>query len=163
MSGNTLVATVHAFQTVLAKPDNHDHLSPKLKQQIALIYMEYAAALHKEVDQFIQIVNGDESLKKYAATILEKAKGDINKALDLYYNDNTGISNETKHKLFNSHKTMDAESSSSICSVDRNYELSESNGYDIKPNIGCTALTKEEVSINYISLPPDIYSPIDHG
>lgn len=123
-----------------------------------------AAELYKEeVDQFIQIVNGDESLRNYAATILGKAKGDINTALDLYYCDNTGISNETKHKLLNSHKKMEAESSSSVCSVDRNYELSESNRCDIKPNIGCTALTKDDVSINYVSLPPEIYSPIDHA
>ncbi|XP_075492248.1 DNA ligase 6 isoform X1 [Primulina tabacum] len=117
----------------------------------------------EEEDQFIQIVNGDESLRNYAATVLWKAEGDINTALDVYYSDNTGISNETKHKLLNSHKKMEAESSSSICSVDRNYELSESNRYDIKLNIGCTALNKDDVSINYVSLPPEIYSPIDYA
>ncbi|XP_023761536.1 DNA ligase 6 isoform X1 [Lactuca sativa] len=38
-----------------------------------------------EVDQFIQIINGNESLHDYATTLLEETKGDINKALDLYY------------------------------------------------------------------------------
>lgn len=38
-----------------------------------------------EIDQFMQIINGNESLKKYAITIIEKTKGDINKALDIYY------------------------------------------------------------------------------
>ncbi|XP_073139252.1 DNA ligase 6 isoform X2 [Henckelia pumila] len=123
-----------------------------------------ATELHKEdVDQFIQIVNGDESLRNYAATILGEAKGDINTALDLYYSDNIVIGIETKHKLLNSRITMEPESSSSICSVDRNYELSESHRYDIKPNIGCTDLTKDNVSTNYISLPPEQYSPVDHA
>ncbi|KAL2499457.1 DNA LIGASE 6 [Abeliophyllum distichum] len=47
----------------------------------------------EEVDQFIQIVNAGEQLRSYAATILEKAKGDINMALDIYYSDYTDSGN----------------------------------------------------------------------
>ncbi|KAE8695204.1 hypothetical protein F3Y22_tig00110730pilonHSYRG00062 [Hibiscus syriacus] len=39
----------------------------------------------EKIDQFIQIINGNESSRDYVVTLLEKAQGDINKALDIYY------------------------------------------------------------------------------
>ncbi|KAL6286716.1 hypothetical protein ACE6H2_011106 [Prunus campanulata] len=38
-----------------------------------------------EIDQFLQIIDGTESLESYAATILRKTNGDINEALNIYY------------------------------------------------------------------------------
>ncbi|KAI4389328.1 hypothetical protein MLD38_001564 [Melastoma candidum] len=39
----------------------------------------------KAVDQFIQIVSGDASLRSYASSILDKTNGDISLALEMYY------------------------------------------------------------------------------
>lgn len=53
-----------------------------------------------EVNQFMQIINGSDSdsLRDYATTVLEETKGDINKALDMYYN--KGKNTEAKKRIF---------------------------------------------------------------
>ncbi|KAL0378028.1 UNVERIFIED_CONTAM: DNA ligase 6 [Sesamum radiatum] len=74
-----------------------------------------ATKLYKEeVNQFIQIVSGGESLRSYATTTLEKTKGDINMALDIYYNDNHGTTTDAN----DSNRLMGSESPSRVSSVD---------------------------------------------
>ncbi|KAL4582488.1 hypothetical protein LXL04_007038 [Taraxacum kok-saghyz] len=55
-----------------------------------------------EVVQFLQIVNGSESLSEYVTTLLEETKGDINKALDLYYSKvkDKDKDSESKKRIF---------------------------------------------------------------
>ncbi|KAG8384127.1 hypothetical protein BUALT_Bualt04G0086000 [Buddleja alternifolia] len=119
-----------------------------------------ATKLYKEeVSQFIQIVNGGESLRSYAATILEKAKGDINRAVDIYYSGSAGTSSEIKDGLLDNNKLIVSECTSRMCS-DTDAELSKSNKAEIKPDI---ALPKDNLSGNYVSLPPERYSPIEHA
>ncbi|KAI3451800.1 hypothetical protein Pfo_008465 [Paulownia fortunei] len=123
-----------------------------------------ATKLYKEeVNQFIQIVNGGESLRSYAATILEKAKGDINMALDTYYNDNTCTTDDTNDNLLDSNKLIESECTIRICSVDRDAELSASNKLETNSDTLFPALPKDNFSVNYISLPPERYSPIEHA
>ncbi|KAK4416448.1 DNA ligase 6 [Sesamum alatum] len=119
-----------------------------------------ATKLYKEeVNQFIQIVGGGESLRSYAATTLEKAKGDINMALDIYYNDNNGTTIEVN----DSNRSMESECPSRVSSVDGDTLLSESNKLENKSDIFSPALPKDNLSVNYISLPPERYSPIEHA
>ncbi|KAL0450046.1 UNVERIFIED_CONTAM: DNA ligase 6 [Sesamum latifolium] len=119
-----------------------------------------ATKLYKEeVNQFIQIVSGGESLRSYATTILEKTKGDINMALDIYYNDNHGTTIDAN----DSNRLMESESPSRVSSVDGDALLSESNKLETKSDIFSPALPKDNLSVNYISLPPERYSPTEHA
>ncbi|XP_071712903.1 DNA ligase 6 isoform X2 [Rutidosis leptorrhynchoides] len=99
-----------------------------------------------EVDKFIQIVNGNESLRGYATNILEEAKGDINKALDLYYTN-------SKDKAL---------------SFDQDAEVSDrDNCNNLLPKQPMQSLSSqppaENVASDLVSLPPDKYSPLDHA
>ncbi|CAA2994203.1 Hypothetical predicted protein [Olea europaea subsp. europaea] len=114
----------------------------------------------EEVDQFIQVVNAGEQLRSYAATILEKAKGDINTALDIYYSDYTGIVNEKIGRLPESNELIKSECSSRICS-DKNADLSQSDKVGNKSDISFAAQPTD--SGNYLLLPPERYSPIEHA
>ncbi|XP_011099504.1 DNA ligase 6 isoform X1 [Sesamum indicum] len=119
-----------------------------------------ATKLYKEeVNQFIQIVSGGESLRSYATTILEKTKGDINMALDIYYNDNIG----TTIDVNDSNRLMESECPSRVSSVDDDALVSESSKLETKSDIFPPALPKDNVSVNYISLPPERYSPTEHA
>ncbi|KAL7101678.1 hypothetical protein ACP275_08G069700 [Erythranthe tilingii] len=124
-----------------------------------------ASELYKEeVDQFIQIVNGGESLRSYAATILEKTKGDINTALDAYYKDNTGTTIvDTNDNKRDSSKVIESEFTNQICFVDTCTELSENNEPEIKSDILCAVIPKNNNPVNYVSLPPERYSPVKHA
>ncbi|KAG5247360.1 DNA ligase [Salix suchowensis] len=51
---------------------------------------EETESYREEVDQFIQIIDGNESTRSYAAIIIKKTEGDINKALDMHYGDPKG-------------------------------------------------------------------------
>ncbi|KAK4477671.1 hypothetical protein RD792_016916 [Penstemon davidsonii] len=123
-----------------------------------IMFQKNATELYKdEVEKFIQIVNGCESLRSHAATILEKAKGDINMALDIYYRDNKGSSNEIKGSMLDSSELIESECAS------RNAELSEINKLEIKSDICCPTLPKDNVTGNYVSLPPERYNPVEHA
>ncbi|KAL3644358.1 hypothetical protein CASFOL_012290 [Castilleja foliolosa] len=119
---------------------------------------EAATSYSDEVNQFIQIVDGGESLRSYAAKLLEKNKGDVNMALDTYYNNNNiGNIDDTNSNELESLRT------SRICSVDGDAEQSESNRFEIMSDTLCHASAKDGVSVNYVSLPPERYSPIEHA
>lgn len=124
-----------------------------------------ATKLYKEeVNQFIHIVNGDESLRSYAATILQKTKGDINMAVDTYYNGSTTCTTiDTTDNLLDSRKLVESEFTGKICSVDTGADQSDSNKLEIKSDKICPALPKNNYPVNYISLSPESYSPVEHG
>ncbi|KAL0332442.1 UNVERIFIED_CONTAM: DNA ligase 6 [Sesamum calycinum] len=113
----------------------------------------------EEVNQFIQIVSGGESLRSYATTILEKTKGDINMALDIYYNDKNG----TTIDVNDSKRYMESKCPSRVSSGDGDALLSENNKLETKSDIFSPALPKGNLSANYISLPPERYSPTEHA
>ncbi|XP_057784284.1 DNA ligase 6 isoform X2 [Salvia miltiorrhiza] len=116
----------------------------------------------EEVNQFIQLVNGGESLRSYAATLLEKTKGDINMALDTYYNNNASTANDIKDNLLGSNKFKESECTSIISSMEGDAEQSERKNLEIKSDILFPTLSKDNLSVDYVSLPPDRYSPIEH-
>ncbi|XP_051127028.1 DNA ligase 6 isoform X2 [Andrographis paniculata] len=114
------------------------------------------------VDQFIQIVNGDESLRSSAIIIMEKAKGDINMALDMYYNDSTANAKETNDNMPDKIKLKDSESNIEPCSVTGNVELTDCSNLETKPDVISSSLMKYN-PVNNVSLPPERYSPIEHA
>ncbi|KAD4888374.1 hypothetical protein E3N88_20447 [Mikania micrantha] len=109
-----------------------------------------------EVDQFIQIVNGSESLRSHATTILEETKGDINKALDLYYTNSKDNQGEMKRGLvLSSCFVEDTEVSEKVdCSKSCSKQSAESL---------TSQLPAGNVASDLVSLPPEKYSPIDHA
>ncbi|KAM0032417.1 putative DNA ligase (ATP) [Helianthus debilis subsp. tardiflorus] len=96
-----------------------------------------------EVDQFVQIVNGSESLRSYATTILEETKGDINKALDLYYTN-------SKDKQSEDTEVSMKDNFDKTCSKQSKESLTP------QPPAG-------NVASDLVSLPPEKYSPTDHA
>ncbi|PIN13556.1 ATP-dependent DNA ligase I [Handroanthus impetiginosus] len=153
---NKKMAVVSEDSKVEAELNNCPDDQNRLPSDAAKLYKE-------EVNHFIQIVNGDESLRSYAATILEKANGDINMALDMYYNDKTGTTDKINDNMLESNELMESERPSRTCSVDIDAEVSQSNKLETKSDYFCPALPKDSESVNYISLPPERYSPIGHA
>lgn len=124
---------------------------------------EAAKLYEEEVNQFIQIVNGSESLRNYAALILQKTKGDVNMALETYYNNKASLVDDIKHNSLGSNKFKEAECTSKICSMEGDAEQSERNNLEIKSDMLFPTLSKDNLSVDYASLPPDRYSPIEHA
>lgn len=117
----------------------------------------------EEVNQFIQIVNGSESLRNYAALILQKTKGDVNMALETYYNNKASRVDDIKHNLLGINTFKEAECTSRVCSMEGDAEESWRNNLEIKSDMLFPTLSKDNLSVDYVSLPPDCYSPIEHG
>ncbi|CAK9177949.1 unnamed protein product [Ilex paraguariensis] len=113
------------------------------------------------VDQFIHIVNGSESLRSYAATILDETKGDINKALDVYYSSPEGSLGENKERLIEKSKLVQSQCHTGICSSNQGPKPLERLGNITERST--PGLSTDNVAVNYISLPPEKYSPREHA
>ncbi|XVE81309.1 hypothetical protein DITRI_Ditri15bG0053500 [Diplodiscus trichospermus] len=112
-----------------------------------------------KIDQFIQIINANESSRNYVATLLEKSQGDINKALDLYYGNPQVNHLENPENLVN--KSVQVQSCSNDCSLSKNKQMPEESG-----SMADSSLRRqpaENVDTNLVSLPPDKYKPIEHA
>ncbi|XP_023916627.2 DNA ligase 6 isoform X1 [Quercus suber] len=106
-----------------------------------------------EIDQFIQIINGNESSRSCAATILEKTKGDINKALDIYFCNHEG-------DLGDSNKSVLVQSSVNNCSPGQKKNVL---GKEHVPDISLQSTLTKDVDATPVSLPPEQYNPIEHA
>lgn len=106
-----------------------------------------------EIDQFIQIINGNESSRSCAATILEKTKGDINKALDIYFCNH-------EDDLGDSNKSVLVQSSVNNCSCGQKKNVLEKEHV---PDISLQTTLTKDVDATPVSLPPEKYDPIEHG
>ncbi|KAM7529810.1 hypothetical protein LguiB_033220 [Lonicera macranthoides] len=151
---NKLQPTVsedNEVRTVLERCNNDKQLLPRdtIKPYI------------KEVDQFIQIINGNESLRSHAATILEETKGDINMALDMYYGNCTVNLSESKERSIESCKSVQDRCSSGNCSVDK--ETGVSNEIGNMADIFVPTKPMDDAPLNPVSLAPENYSPIEHA
>ncbi|KHG17105.1 hypothetical protein F383_21615 [Gossypium arboreum] len=115
----------------------------------------------EKIDQFIQIINGNESSRNYVATLLEKTQGDINRALDIYYgNPEVNHDGNTENMVVSS-KSAQVWSCSNDCPVSKNeHALEESRSI---PDSSLQGLPVEHVDVTLVSLPPDKYKPIEHA
>lgn len=122
--------------------------SPKVED----LLLSDAEKLYKdEIDQFMQIINGNESLKEYAVTTIEKTKGDVNKALDIYYC--------SSGNLDDNEKSVQLE-----CKMDSPSEKKcESQELRATPDISVQSVSRENIDATLVSLPPGKYNPIENG
>lgn len=113
----------------------------------------------EELEQFIQIVDGSESMKDYATELLKKAEGNVGLALDMYY------SNSEVH-LGGNQKRVDVSSKSLPCEgpnaslSSQGIERSETGN---KVNQSAQDSLADNIAVRYVSLPPEKYSPIGHA
>lgn len=127
-----------------SKPDESSKVEELLPTEAGNLYKH-------EIDQFIQIINGNESLKTQAITIIEKAKGDIDKALDIYYCNSCNLGeNEI---------SVQGESK-----IDRPLEKKHvSQELRVIPDISMHKVLKDNVDATHVSLPSEKYNPKEHG
>ncbi|RWR93909.1 DNA repair metallo-beta-lactamase [Cinnamomum micranthum f. kanehirae] len=112
----------------------------------------------EELDTFLQIINNS-ILRKDAAFILEKAKGDITRALDMYYHNSDCVSHKDPNlKIFST-------SVQTHCDVSSHSMDNESNSSEttIAPNLSVRGLSKGGAASTSVSLPLEEYSPVDHA
>ncbi|KAI9162037.1 hypothetical protein LWI28_023160 [Acer negundo] len=133
----------------------------------------------EETDQFVKIINGNESSRSYAASILEKTKGDINMALDLYYGSHEGNVGENEERLVSSGNPVRSQCNTRDCSstaekavfkelgrmtdVPVQRPSKEHTGSTHMRNVSIQRSSKEHVDSTFISLPPEKYKPIEHA
>lgn len=157
------------------------------KKDKNLLPMDSTWPYKEEVEQFMQIVYGSESVRNYAATILEETKGDINKALNMYYSDPDGNLSQNKERSFESSKLVKAQCHVGILSSDQETKVSENllkmnhisavsqpegnaalnvvapTPNKDKANMSVHAQPTEEVASGLVSLSSQDYSPIEHA
>jgi len=131
-----------------------DNSEPKLEQSSEvedLLPTDVGQMYKDEIDQFLQIINGNESLKNHAMTIIKKTKGDVNKALDIYYC-NSGNLSENELSVQEERK------------IDKPLvKKHASEEIRIMPDISGQKVLKDNVDATQLSLPPEKYNPIEHG
>ncbi|KAJ4866657.1 DNA LIGASE 6 [Raphanus sativus] len=117
----------------------------------------------KEVtDRFIDIVHGSESLRDYAASIIDEAKGDINRALDIYYSKPSEIPGEHPGEGRGlSSKSNQVPQCPEACPSQENKKASENSGHAF--NVCEQTSTEDIVDKDYVSLPPEQYKPKEHA
>ncbi|KAG5380484.1 hypothetical protein IGI04_028326 [Brassica rapa subsp. trilocularis] len=122
-----------------------------------------AKETYKEVtDQFIDIVHGSESLREYAASIIDEAKGDINRALDIYYSKPSDVPGEHAGEGGGlSSESNQLTQCPEACSSQENIKTSEKSGHTL--NLSEQTSAKEMVDNDYVSLPPEKYKPKEHA
>lgn len=113
-----------------------------------------------KVDRFIEIVNGDESLRNHAVSILERAKGDVNVAVDIYYSNSSLTINDKKESLLDCNlsqtESLIHNNSSNQCA-----ELVERRVSD--SGMPSPVQLRDNIPIDYVLLPPERYLPSEHG
>lgn len=131
-----------------------DNSGPKLDQSSKvedLLPTDDGQMYKDEINQFMQIINGNASLKKYAISVIEKTKGDVSKALDIYYcNSDTLGENEISVQV----------ESKTDKHVVKNHASKELR---IIPDISEQKVLKDNVDVTHLSLPPEKYNPKEHG
>lgn len=115
-----------------------------------------------KIDKFIQIINGDESLKKLVASLLVKTNGDMNMALDLYYANpqEEGLGQNEKGQIF-SGNPVQTESSLNECLSTQKENMLENvgRGTDLSKLSG----SMKKINETFVSLPPEEYDPDKHA
>ncbi|XP_058179315.1 DNA ligase 6 isoform X5 [Rhododendron vialii] len=118
----------------------------------------------EELDQFIQIIHGSESLRSYAADILEETKGDINMALDKYYsNPPEPYLCENENRLVDVGRSVRDGPSHSNCSSHMEKVPSDSEALENMENLSVPILSPENAATTPVSLPAEQYSPVEHA
>ncbi|CAO2825368.1 unnamed protein product [Amaranthus hypochondriacus] len=113
----------------------------------------------EELKKFIQVVEGSELMKSYAAELMEKAKGNIDMALDMHFSNSEvchGGNQESLNVSSISAKCEVPEASLSSQGKERS-EAGDKVYKSVQESLG------DNMVANYVSLPPEKYSPIEHA
>ncbi|XP_062107460.1 DNA ligase 6-like isoform X2 [Humulus lupulus] len=114
----------------------------------------------KEIDQFIKIINMNESLRSYAAMIVEKTKGDINLALDIYYSNPEGAHGGSEVGLDTSrHSQLQC----SIISRSSGQKKLATENLGKKIEYSTQELLLDNADTTSVSLSPEKYNPVEHA
>ncbi|KAF3646928.1 putative histone chaperone ASF1B-like [Capsicum annuum] len=116
----------------------------------------------EETDQFIQIVNGDESLRSYATTVLVKTKGDISMALDIYFSEYKDIGETNEEEISKTNKLVHPQCAKEVFPSSRDAKLPKILGED-DADLPLCGVPIADNAVNYVSLPPEKYSPVEHA
>ncbi|KAK3012435.1 hypothetical protein RJ639_010358, partial [Escallonia herrerae] len=178
--------TITRFFSKLTPIDTQDRevgtLSEQCQNDKKLSPRDAIKPYGEKVDQFIQIINGSESSRSYAATIIEVTKGDINMALDMYYHNDAANFCEDQKRLVQSSSLVQASCSAGICSSDQGFKVSEIlanmadkseplqqidrvavNLVSHMADLSVPGPSSGNVTANLVSLPLEQYSPIEHA
>ncbi|KAK6279822.1 hypothetical protein POUND7_020089 [Theobroma cacao] len=115
----------------------------------------------EKIDQFIHIVNANESSRNYVATLLEKTQGDINKALDIYYSKPQVNHGENTENFVPSSTSTEVPSCSNDSSVTKKKNVPEESRCLADSSLQRQPMANVETTL--VSLPSDKYKPIDHA
>ncbi|WCJ25293.1 DNA LIGASE 6 [Euphorbia peplus] len=115
----------------------------------------------EELNQFIQLIGGNESSRVYAAAILQRTKGDVNKALDMHYNNPEGNFGETVERLVASGDLVPPQYPTNECSSAQDKILSVEKECTVDLSLQ-ESLTKDVVP-TAVALPTEEYNPIQHA
>ncbi|XP_056162861.1 DNA ligase 6 isoform X5 [Syzygium oleosum] len=121
---------------------------------------KFSSSYYDKIDQFIQIVNGDDSLRSYAASILEKTKGDIDKALDVYYRDT-----ESRPVDNNDISVVTVAPSQSVTTSDGKFTTGQITLSEKSGSVAAISVERPlaEICTDFVSVPLEKYNPIEHA
>ncbi|KAB5560947.1 hypothetical protein DKX38_005904 [Salix brachista] len=114
----------------------------------------------EEVDQFIQIIDGNESTRSYAATIIKKTEGDINKALDMHYGDPKGNLGKSIEALVVSGNMVERQCKTGSSSAREKKLFGEIENV---VDLSVQGSIIKNVDATPVSLPTEKYNPIEHA
>lgn len=115
-----------------------------------------------EADRFIQIVNGGDSLRSYATTVLAKTKGDINMALDIYFSEYKDVGETNGEGVSQTNKLLQPQCAKEDYPSSKDDKLPKILAEDDADLSPC-GVPFADNAVNYVSLPHEKYSPVEHG
>ncbi|XP_042500637.1 DNA ligase 6 isoform X2 [Macadamia integrifolia] len=119
----------------------------------SLLPIDAIESYKEEVDQFLQLINGSVS-RSNAASLLEKANGDINVALDIYYR---GSSRDLRADI----QSVQTQSCVSTHSAGKESESPEETKNT--PSLFMQGLSTGDMTASSVSLPLEKYFPVEHA
>ncbi|MCD9642954.1 hypothetical protein HAX54_030022 [Datura stramonium] len=119
-------------------------------------------AYKEEADRFIQIVNGHESLRSYATTVLAKTKGDISMALDIYFSEYKDVGETNGDGISITNKLVQPQCAKEVYPSSKDDKLPKILGDD-DADLSLCGVPFADNAVNYVSLPPEKYSPMEHA
>ncbi|XP_020099451.1 DNA ligase 6 [Ananas comosus] len=130
--------------------DRHQNIGDRQGSDTVEMHMQ-------EVDQFLQIIDGGMA-REAALSLLEKAKGDINRAVDMYYRNHSDVCSGERNTVPCS-TTVDIYASPNNC----NEKSSNSKAKATFSNLYIKGCLTGDTAVANVSLPIEKYLPVDHA
>lgn len=161
-SGGSKQSTITRFfsKVVSDNSPSGDGISEQLSNDENKLPSEAISSYEEQVEQFIKIINGDESSRGGVSSILKKTKGDVNMALDIYYSKPEGNLGEHEERLVMSSRLIQPKRCIRSGSSGQEKKISEKESRNM---VEAKGLSEQNIAANLVSLPPEKYSPIEHG